>query len=68
MDFQNAHHIVAVKEAEHRPLIQAKFPNWIDRVEFWAVHDVDFADADEAIPLLEGEVMQLLGRLAARAA
>ncbi|HVX14664.1 MAG TPA: hypothetical protein VHC22_25980 [Pirellulales bacterium] len=68
MDLQTAHHIVAVKEAEHRPLIQAKFPTWIDRVEFWTVHDVDCAAAEEAIPLLEGEVMQLLDRLAARVA
>jgi len=63
-DFEAADHIVAVKEAEHRPLIDAKFPAWVDRVEFWEVHDVDYAEADVAIPLLEDQVLRLLARLA----
>jgi protein-tyrosine phosphatase len=63
-DFQVAQHIVAVKEAEHRPLIEDKFPAWIERVEFWEVHDVDCAEADEAIPILENQVLELLVRLA----
>lgn len=67
-DFEAAHHVVAVKEAEHRPLVQAKFPSWVERIEFWGVHDVDYADAEEAMPLLEMEVMRLLERLAREAA
>jgi protein-tyrosine phosphatase len=67
-DFCSAHHIVAVKETEHRPLIEARFPAWVERVEFWQVHDVDCAPAEDAIPLLEGEVLRLLDRLAVRAA
>ncbi|HEV3345297.1 MAG TPA: hypothetical protein VG125_33275 [Pirellulales bacterium] len=67
-DFECAHHVVAVKEAEHRPLIEAGFPVWLARVEFWGVHDVDFAHASEAMPVLENEVLGLLARLAARPA
>lgn len=62
-DFRSAHHVVAVKELEHRPLIAANFPTWLDRVEFWEVHDVDCADACEAIPVLEERVLALLARL-----
>src|SRR3954469_19809779 len=40
-DFQAAHHVIAVKEAEHRAMIERKFPKWLDRVEFWRVHDLD---------------------------
>ena len=57
--------IVAVKEAEHRPLVAARFPAWCDRIEYWHVHDLDCATPDDAIPHLENELIQLLDRLAA---
>ncbi len=56
-------HIVAVKEAEHRPLLDRKFPGWSDRVEYWHVDDIDCAPAEDAIALLEQEVDGLLRRL-----
>ncbi len=59
-----AHHVVAVKETEHRPMLERMFPTWVERVEFWEVHDLDCAEPDEAIPHLEGEVMDLIDRLA----
>jgi protein-tyrosine phosphatase len=65
-DFERAQHIVAVKEAEHRPLIAGRFPAWLARVEFWSVHDVDCADASQAMPVLENEVLGLLARLASK--
>lgn len=64
-DLAAADHIVAVKEAEHRPLFEAHFPAWRDRIEYWHVHDLDCAMPDEAIPHLEREVVRLLDRLAA---
>jgi protein-tyrosine phosphatase len=67
-DFAGAHHIVAVKETEHRRLIETKFPDWLQHVEFWEVHDVDFVDAEEAIPVLEDHVLNLLSRLAQKPA
>jgi protein-tyrosine phosphatase len=62
-DFKAADHIVAVKESEHRPMIQRRFPEWVDRIEFWEVHDLDCADPDEAMPCLEREVVALMERL-----
>ncbi|HWB11699.1 MAG TPA: hypothetical protein VG826_20885 [Pirellulales bacterium] len=67
-DFRSARHIVAVKEAEHRPLIASRFSAWVEQVEFWSVHDVDFAHANEAMPVLENEVLGLLARLEAHPA
>ena len=64
-DLAAADHIVAVKEAEHRPLVEAKFPAWRDRVEYWHVHDIDCATPADAIPHLENEVVRLLDKLAA---
>ncbi len=62
-DFDAAFHVVAVKEAEHRPLIRQRFPTILDRVEFWQVHDVDCAGPEVAMPPLEREVLGLMGRL-----
>ena len=64
-DLAAADHIVAVKEAEHRPLVEARFPEWRDRVEYWHVHDLDCATPDEAMPWLERELVRLIERLAA---
>ena len=63
-DFEMADQVVAVKETEHRPLIAAQFPAWLDRIEFWEVHDLDVAGPHEAMPHLEREVLGLIERLA----
>ena len=62
-DFESAQHIVAVKEAEHRPLLERNFPQWAGRVEFWHVHDLDCCGPEEAIPHLDREVAALVERL-----
>jgi protein-tyrosine phosphatase len=66
-DFTTAQRVIAVKEAEHRSMIESNFPQWRERVEYWHVHDLDCATAAEAIPHLESEVMNLLDQLAAPA-
>jgi protein-tyrosine phosphatase len=62
-DFHSARHVVAVKEVEHRPMIQQFFPEWLDRVEFWRVDDVDYAGPEIAIPELRQNVVDLIERL-----
>ena len=57
-DFATAHWIVALKEAEHLPLLQERFPAWTEKVEFWHVDD-----APEVLPVIEREVMDLAARL-----
>jgi protein-tyrosine phosphatase len=59
-DFERANWIVALKEAEHLPLIQERFPAWAEMVEFWHVDD-----APEVLDLIEREVMDLAARLIA---
>ena len=62
-DFLRANVIVAVKEAEHRPLMIRKHPAWVDRVEYWHIHDQDVAQPQQAIPELISHVDQLFKRL-----
>jgi protein-tyrosine phosphatase len=63
-DFERADHIVAVKRTEHRPLVERRFADCLELVEFWEVHDLDFATPEEALPQLEQHVLALLDRLA----
>jgi protein-tyrosine phosphatase len=54
---------VALKEAEHRPIVVERFPSLLERVEFWHVHDVEDAPPSEALPLIETNVRALIDRL-----
>ena len=66
-DLAAADLIVALKEAEHRPMVVERYPGWDEKVNYWAVHDVDFAPPEEALPQIEREVIELIDRLAATA-
>jgi predicted translation initiation factor SUI1 len=57
-DLERAAWIVALKQAEHLPLLQERFPAWAEKVEYWQVDD-----APEALALIEREVMDLTARL-----
>ncbi len=64
-DLERAARIIAVKEIEHRPLMRTLFPDWEERVEYWAVHDLDVATPDISVPLLEQRVLAVLDACAA---
>jgi len=59
--------VVAVKEAEHRAMMAAQFPLRTDRVEYWHIDDLDCAQPEEALPLLEEQVRALVRRLSEEA-
>jgi protein-tyrosine phosphatase len=65
-DLADADRVVALKEAEHRPLLGLRFPGWPDRVDYWHVHDVDQADAAVALAEIDRLVRQLVADLAAK--
>jgi protein-tyrosine phosphatase len=62
-DLRRAGLIVALKEAEHRPLLAERFPTWADRVRFWHVHDVDAGTVEDALAGIEREVEALAAEL-----
>lgn len=63
-DLEQADLVIAVKEAEHRAMMERQFPDWADRVEYWRIDDLDCAGPDEALPLCLAEIDRLLDRLA----
>jgi protein-tyrosine phosphatase len=66
-DFAAAAHVVALKEAEHRPLMEERFPAWVQRVEYWHIHDADCGIVEEALAGIKREVHALAARLATAA-
>ena len=66
-DFTAAQLVVALKEAEHRPLMAERHRDWAENVEYWHVHDTDCAGPDVALPEIEGQVLELIARLATAA-
>ena len=59
-DLEIADWIVALKHAEHLPLLQERFPAWTEKVEYWQVDDTP-----GVLGLIEREVMDLAARLIA---
>lgn len=57
-ELPSADRVVALQHAEHRPLLQERFPDWVERVEYWQVED-----APQALAQIEREVMALISRL-----
>lgn len=62
-DLHAADRIVAVQATEHRPLIAQRFPEWLETIEYWEIHDIDVVRPEDALPQLEHEVTGLLERL-----
>ena len=57
-ELERADRVVALKQDEHLPLLQERFPAWAEKVEFWHVDD-----APEVLGLIEQEVMGLVARI-----
>jgi protein-tyrosine phosphatase len=63
-DLQAAERIIALQEAEHRPYLQARYPAWVDRVEYWHVRDGVPTPDYNPLQEIVREVQHLIARLA----
>lgn len=59
-DFDQAQLVIALKEAEHRPLIEHRFPEVANRVRYWHVDDVEFAHPTLALAMVDDRVRELI--------
>jgi protein-tyrosine phosphatase len=64
-DFERADRVIALKEAEHRAMIDQDFPHRCEAVEFWHVHDLDCSEPAATIDEIERLLTGLVGRLLA---
>lgn len=65
-DFWRADRIIALKEAEHRAMLEERFPHWANRTEYWSIDDLDVATPEIALPHLDKKVDALLAELATK--
>ena len=62
-DFDGVDLVIALKETEHRPLIERRFPEVADKVTYWHVHDIDVAHPADALPMIDELVRELVSSL-----
>ena len=62
-DFDDARVVIGLKEAEHRPLIERRFPSVASRVTYWDVDDVGFAHPSVALAKIDVQVCKLISTL-----
>jgi protein-tyrosine phosphatase len=63
-EFAEAQLIIALQEAEHRPLLAERYPAWVEHVVYWHVRDVRPSPDYNPLQEIEQEVRRLLPRLA----
>lgn len=67
-DLERADLIIALHEGEHRPYVQQLFPEWEQRIHYWQVDDLWGMTPDQALALIEQQVLGLVEELGADAA
>ncbi|MGD9896059.1 MAG: low molecular weight phosphatase family protein, partial [Candidatus Methylacidiphilaceae bacterium] len=63
-DLARSDRAIALEEREHRPMIVRLFPQWIERIRFWDVADVDRLPPAIALAKIENHAHLLLEELA----
>jgi protein-tyrosine phosphatase len=63
-EFVSADLIIALEEAEHRPLLRERHPVWVDSVLYWQIRDVRPSPAYNPLQEIAQEVQHLIHRLA----
>ena len=59
-DLARAHRSIALKKDEHYAMMLKAHPEWADRIDYWQVHDIDFAHPADALPQIEAQVLSLV--------
>jgi protein-tyrosine phosphatase len=61
-DFASAQHVIAVKRTEHWPLMKSRFPDWLERVEYWEVHGTRSSSRESVAGYPGWPAADMLGR------
>ena len=55
--------VIALKEAEHRPMVDRHFPDLMEKIEFWQVDDIDVVPPSVGIRQAEQKLLELIHKL-----
>jgi len=62
-DFDGVDLVVALKEAEHRPMLERRFHGISNPIEYWDVDDIEFVNPSTALPMIDNLVCGLIRNL-----
>lgn len=62
-DLASAERVIALKEAEHKPMLAEQFPLWVDRCEYWNVDDREDLETYNALAMIDEQVTRLIDEL-----
>jgi protein-tyrosine phosphatase len=63
VDLENCDLAIALSSEEHRPEIDQLYPEWVDRIRYWEIPDMDKIPPNEALPMVEEKTLELLAEL-----
>lgn len=55
-----ADRVIAMKEAEHRPMMSQHFPELVDRIDYWSVDDIDVSPPGQCVAQAEARLLELI--------
>jgi protein-tyrosine phosphatase len=64
-DLEAADLVIALKETEHRPMIEQQFSKWAGRIRYWHVSDIDSCQPPKALREIERLVHALIAEIGA---
>ncbi|MDH3709696.1 MAG: hypothetical protein OER04_07395 [Cyclobacteriaceae bacterium] len=62
-DLSDAYHVILMDEIEHRPMMTEEYPEWLSRVDFWQIRDIDFESPHSALAKLDIRLQRLMADL-----
>jgi protein-tyrosine phosphatase len=63
VNLETSTRIIALDKSEHLPLMQERFPQWADKIEYWLVHDIDKTAVNDALGQIEVSILDLIQQL-----
>lgn len=63
-DFDRSARVIALSRREHEPMLEARFPQYVSRVEYFDIEDIGLETPASAIPRLVHQVDHLIDCLA----
>jgi protein-tyrosine phosphatase len=64
-DFRTDQTVIALDEAEHRPMMERLWPAWADRIDYWRIPDIQFMPPGQALDALQARLDSFLAACAA---
>jgi protein-tyrosine phosphatase len=60
IDFDGVVLVIALKEAEHRTMVERRFPEVASKVTYWHIDDIDLSQPADALARIDQHVHQLI--------